>query len=160
MSLTTRVPAIIDYLVNSFTAAATLGAAANPVTIIDGPEVFTYDGRALWVGVGDVQIGDPAPEGATSTQRWVGMGAHAINEELSVPCIIQGWGGDQKFRPARLDAAAILAAVEDIIRTDPSLTALALWTNVTDAVWRQGFTDKGAAVRLPFRITSTARIGA
>jgi hypothetical protein len=158
MSLTTQVPAIIDYLVNSFTAASTLGAAANPVTIIDGPEVFQYDGRALWVGVENLD--EPAPETARSTQRWVGMGARAIDEDLSVACIAQGWGGDQKFRAARLDTAAIMSAVEDIIRNDPSLTALALWTNVTDAVWRQGTTDKGAAVRLPFRITSKARIGA
>lgn len=159
MTTTTAVPAVIDYLVDTFTAAPTLGAAADPVTIIDGPETFQYSGRALWVGVDDLD--SAAPLAAESNQEWVGVGARARDEQLSVFCILQGWGGDQKFRSARDDAAATLAAIEAVLRGDVYLGGLTLFQapGMTGAIWMQAFTDKGAAVRIPFRIEAKARLG-
>ena len=67
---TSRVPALIDYLVAEFTTAATLGAATPPVLVFDGPPT-TGDPAplALHVGVDDVFTDAPAAAG-TSEQPW------------------------------------------------------------------------------------------
>ena len=61
MAATSRVPALIDYLVNAFTAAATIGAASPPVLVFDGPPT-TADPAPL------VPVLTPVPAGRPSTR--------------------------------------------------------------------------------------------
>lgn len=163
MTTTTKVPAVIDYLVATFGAAATLGAATPPVVVYDGPAVA--DGSAtlvLWVGVSDPEA--TPPEAAASQHDWAGLGKMAINETLSVFCTAFAWTGAESsgFQGARAAVAAIMAAVEDIVRGDATLGGTVQVpgnAQVTNAVWTQAPTTQGPAARVTFEITAKARIG-
>jgi hypothetical protein len=161
---TSRIPAVLDYLVATFTAASTLGAATPPVTIIDGPAVNADPGPlALWVGCGD--IGLAVTDAATATQQWAALGRQARDEQLTIFCTAQAWSGSDDIRVLRLAAAAIVAAVEDLVRNDSSLGGTVTVPGnaaVTNATWQQGpglSGDRGMAVRITFEISAEARIG-
>jgi hypothetical protein len=163
---TSRIPAVIDYLVNLFTAASTLGAATPPVSVIDGPQVNADPGPlALWVGVQNVDAGETVADTASSVQTWAGLGRMARNEELTVYCVAQAWSGSDDVRPLRLQAAAMVAACEDLVRNDASLGGIVSTPGnaaVTNQQWQQGpglSGDRGMAVRITFEITAQARIG-
>jgi len=162
---TSRVPAVIDYLVTTFQAAATLGQATPPVTVIDGPAVTADPGPlALWVGADDIESATPAA--ADSTQDWAALGHQARNEQLAIHCTAQAWSGDDDVRSLRLAAAAIVSAVEDLVRNDSSLggtVSIPGNAAVTSAQWLQGPAlagqNRGMAARVSFDITAKARIG-
>jgi hypothetical protein len=163
---TSRIPAVIDYLYNTFTAASTLGAASPPVTVFDGPQVTAASpALALWVGVGSIDPGSGAPDTASATQEWVGPGARARNEMLTIFCTAQAWSGSDDVRTLRLAAAAIVSACEDIVRNDATLgntVTVPGNAGVTSVAWQQGpelSGDRGMAVRITFEISAQARIG-
>lgn len=161
---TSRVPAVIDYLVGLFQGAATLGLATPPVTILDGPVVTADPGPlALWVGADDIDPGTTPPTAASSTQQWQrGLGHTGRAEALSVNCVAQAWSGNDDVRTLRVAAAAIVSAAEDLVRGDPSLGGTLPGTRdaaVTGAEWRQGPTTRGMAVRVTFTIAAAATIG-
>ncbi len=163
MSITSRVPAAIDYLVTLFQAAATLGQATPPVNVIDGPKVTADPGPlALWVGVDDIDPATTLPDAAASTQQWAALGRMARNEELVIYCTAQAVSGGDDVRTLRLAVAAIVAAVEDLVRGDASLGGVVATPGnaaVTACQWRQGPTGPGMAARASFEITAQARIG-
>ncbi len=162
-AVTSRVPAVIDYLVATFAAAATLGAASPPVAVYDGPA--PADGSptlVLWVGVSSPEA--TPPEAATSQQAWKGQGRMSIDEDLAVFCCAMAWTGAEEggFHTARLAAAGIVAAVEAIVHADASLggnVAVPGNAQVTNTVWTQAATAQGPAVQVTFEITAKARIG-
>lgn len=161
MSSTSRVPAVIDYLVTLFQGAATLGQATPPVNIIDGPAATADPGPlALWVGVDDITSDDPAA--ADSTQAWAGLGHQARNEQLTVYCVAQAWSGSDDIRPLRTAVYGITSAVEDLIRDDASLGGTVSTPGnaaVTSGQLRQPPVARGRAARVHFAITAQARIG-
>jgi hypothetical protein len=160
---TSRVPAVIDYLVATFQADVTLGKAPAPgtVNVIDGPAVTADPGPlALWVGVDDIDPG-AFPAAASSTQQWAALGHMARNESLTITCVAQAQGGDD-VRTLRVAAAAIVSAVEDLVRGDVSLGGNVSTPGnaaVTAAEWRQGPSARGMSARVTFQITAQARIG-
>jgi len=166
MTTTTRVPQVIDYLVGLFQGAATLGKAAPPVNVIDGPKVTADPGPlALWVGVDDIDAvtAGALPAAAASAQQWQqGLGRSNRVETVEVPCTAQAWSGSDDVRVLRVAAAGIVSAVEDLLRGDPGLggtTPGVKDAGVTGCDWQQGPTGRGMAVRAVFTIGATALIG-
>lgn len=161
--ITSRVPAAIDYLVPLFAGAATLGQATPPINVIDGPGVTADPGPlALWVGVSDIDPGAGLKDTASSAQQWAGLGRMARNEDLTVYCVAQAQSGSDDVRVLRLAVAAIVTAVENLVRGDASLGGVVSTpgnAGVTSAQWQQGPTPRGMAARVTLEITAQARIG-
>jgi len=160
MTTTSRVPATIDYLVAAFTAASTLGAATPPVAVYDGPVLTDApDQLILWVGMDDPNSGE-APIAAESDTEWAALGALAQNEEFTIHCVAEAWGGADQVRAIRLTAYGIVAAVETLLRADVSLggTLPSGWARVTGSQLRQDNVQQGAIARVAFNINCRARI--
>lgn len=156
---TSRIPAVIAYLVTAFTASSLLGAATPPVSIYDGPPVPEENpDLALYVGLADFTSGAPAADG---TQAWAALGHQARNEQITIHCLAAAWSGDD-IPGARAAVYAITSAAEDIVRNDASLggtvstpgNAAVTATSLTQAILTEGF-----AARVAFDITAQARIG-
>ncbi len=166
MTTTSRVPAVLDYLVTLFQGAATLGQAVPPVNVIDGPKVTADPGPlALWVGVDDIDAvtAGAFPAAATSTEQWQpGLGRTNRTESIEVHCTAQAWSGSDDIRALRVAVAGIISAVEDLLRSDPGLggtTPGSKDAGVTACDWRQGPSGQGMAARAVFMIGATALIG-
>lgn len=163
MTVTSRVPALIDYLVALFTNAVTLGQAAPPVTVYDGPPTTAFDAAlALYVGVDDALSAGTVPTGATSDQSRQGL-AQKREELITVPCAAVVWFGTDDMKTVRTAAFGILAAVEDLVRTDATQfggNAGLADPGVSGIVLAQNNTQQGAVAQAAFSITFKAFIGA
>ena len=162
MTVTSRIPALIDYLVGLFAGAATLGAATPPVTVFDGPATTGLDPPlALYVGLHDPD--NPATDNAAdSVQEWGAIGKLGRNETIVIHCCAQAWAGTDDMKTVRVAATGIVAAVEALMQADttqfggnalfpdPGITALALLQNNTQT---------GAVARVQFDLVFKARIG-
>jgi hypothetical protein len=162
MTVTSRVPALVDYLVNLFTTAATLGAATPPVTVYDGPATTELD-AALKLYVGLTDPDNPGPEpAADSVQSWAALGRLGRDEQVTIHCVAEAWSGVDTLSTVRVAAMGIVAAVEAVMQADstqfggnvlfpaPGISVLALSQNNTSA---------GAFARCGFDLTFHARIG-
>ncbi len=162
MTVTSRVPALIDYLVNLFTTAATLGAATPAVTVLDGTATTALDpGLELYVGLTDPDLAGAEPA-AESVQDWAAIGRLGRSETITIHCCAQAWAGTDPVASQRVAAYGIVAAVEAVMQADstqfggnvlypsPGITALALTQNNTGT---------GAIARVAFDLVFTARIG-
>jgi hypothetical protein len=154
--MTTKVPALIDWLVNAFTIAPTLGAAVPPVTIYDGPPTTGLDASLkLFVGLTDPD-NPAAEEAATWVQSRGDLGLLTRDEISSIHCCAEAWSGPDTLQPMRLAVTAIVAAVEVIIRSDATQfggnAALAA-PGVDTSSLVQNNTQTGAVARIPFDIT-------
>jgi hypothetical protein len=159
--VTSRVPALIDYLVATFTAASALGAATPPVAVLDGPVTAAAEAPlVLWVGLDDPDTDQVAPSAAAAQQEWAGLGKQARNEISTIHCVAEAWTGADDIKSMRVAAFAIVAAVEDIVRTDP-FSGLALFPDpgVTGLELRQNNTQPGWQARVSFQIAFKSRIG-
>lgn len=164
MTITSRVPALIDYLVTLFTNASTLGAAPAPntVTIFDGPPTTELDPPlALYVGLTDPD--NPAVETAGDfTQSWGGLGRLARNETTTIHCCAQAWAGTDDLKTVRVAATGIVAAVEVLFQSDTTVfggNALYPAPGVGTGSLLQNNTDRGAIARVAFDLTFFSRIG-
>jgi hypothetical protein len=160
MPVTSRVPALIDYLVGIFTTA--LAAATPPATVYDGP-VTTDDaqGLVLWVGMDDPD-GQGAPLSATSSQTWAGLGKLARNEEITINCVAEAWSGVDNVKSQRDAVYAVVAIVEELVRTDAAQfggNALFADPGMTGMDLRQNDTGTGGQARVSFQLTFKSRIG-
>lgn len=161
-TVTSRVPALIDYLVTLFTGAATLGAATPPVTVYDGPATTeASDQLVLWVGLADPDA-DGGQEAAASVQEWAAIGRQGRNETTTVHCCAEAWSGTDDVKAARTAVYGITAAVEALMQADstqfggnvlfpaPGYTEGSLWQNNSTV---------GAVARVPFNLIFQSRIG-
>lgn len=155
-----KVPALIDYLVNLFTAAAALGAAAAPntVTVYDGPPTTALDAPLkLYVG-----LTDPDNEGieaaATFTQSRADLDSATRTELPDIHCCAEAWSGTDDMRTVRLAVFGITAAVEALIRGDTtSFGGNGQATpGFSQAQLLQNNTAAGAFARIPFTISFTS----
>src|SRR5882724_3429008 len=113
-TVTSRVPALLDYLVTLFTNAATLGAAADPakVTVYDGPPTTDLDPfLKLFVGWTDPDS-DSSESGAESQQEWAALGRMARNETVTIHCCAEAWSGVDDAHTVRVACTGITAAAE------------------------------------------------
>jgi hypothetical protein len=162
VTITSRVPALIDYLVTLFTSDATLGAATPPVTVFDGPPTTELDPfLALYVGLSDPDS-EAAEAAADFTQEWAALGRLGRNETTTIHCCAEAWSGTDDLKTVRVAVTGIVAAVEVLMQSDstrfggnvlfpkPGLAAGALLQNNT---------DRGAIARVAFDLIFQSRIG-
>lgn len=164
MTVTSRLPALIDYLVGLFQNAATLGAAPAPgtVTVYDGPATTALDAKLkLYVGLLDPNPGTQAA--AESVQAWGAIGRLGRDEIITVHCLAEAWAGTDDMHTVRVSVTGIVAAVEALMQADttqfggnalfpdPGIGAIAL-TQDNDA-------ETGAVARAQFDLVFKARIG-
>jgi hypothetical protein len=157
---TSRIGPLIDYLVATFTAATTLGAATPPVLVFDGPVVTAAPAQlALYVGVDDV-FTDQAPISATSEQVRQGL-AQKKQETVTIHCAAVAWAGTDDSRTVRQQAFAILAAVEDLIRgnTDGFGGNAGAALPGVSGIGLQQSTADGSTAQVAFTITFLSFIG-
>lgn len=152
-SVISRVPSVLDYLVATFTADPTLGAASTPVTVYDGP-VATEDAPqlVLWVGLDDPDA-DGATLAADSTRQWAGLAGQS--ENMIIYCAAEAWSGGSSVSAERVRAYGIVAAVETLVRADQTGfggNEMVANPGVTGAQLRQNDTKQGSQARVTFQI--------
>lgn len=150
MTTTSRIPAVLDALVS------TLTAALPAVTVIDGPLVRVPDGDYLTVGA------TPENDRPTGQQTWIGVGPTKVRgEEIDVPCYCDSYSGSTAVSTRRNAAFAILAAAETSLRADPSLGGVLTVPGIAEISTYSDYqeeTEKGLAVGVVFHITCKTRI--
>jgi hypothetical protein len=162
VTVTSRVPALIDYLVALFQGSALLGQATLPVTVYDGPPTTEADDKLkLYVGLSDPDNTGAEPA-ADSQQEWGAVGRLGRNETITVHCCAEAWAGTDDMKTVRLSATGIVAAVEQVMQADttqfggnvlfpdPGITSIALLQNNTTT---------GAIARVAFDLVFKSRIG-
>ena len=153
--MTSKVPALIDYLVATFTASALLGQAVPPVTVYDGPPTTGLDAPLkLFVGLDDPDS-DQAQLAVTFTQSLSGLDASKRDELSAVNCVAEAWAGTDDPRTVRVAAFGIVTAVETVVRGDTGQfggnASLAV-PGVTAGDLLQNNTTTGAVARVRFQI--------
>lgn len=151
---TSRVPDLIDALVAALDASADL----STVKVVDGPLV-TDSAAQEWVFVG--YDGDDQGDFTTATtqQAWAGIGAKKKNEDITLTCAVLVQRGSTDVRSCRVRTFEIFAAVEDVLRADPSLGFPApTICAVAENTFHTEQTSSGVQGRIPFTVTCTTRI--
>ena len=157
---TSKIPALIDYLVALFTNASTLGQATPPVAVYDGPQTTLAPAQLiLWVGLDDPDTDQVAPSAAAAQQEWAALGKLGRNEISTIHCVAEAWTGADDIRSMRAAAFAIVAAVEDIVRTD-LFSGLALFPDpgVTGLELRQNNPQGASRAQVLFQIAFKSRL--
>ncbi|MEU2340064.1 hypothetical protein ABZ608_42165 [Streptomyces sp. NPDC013172] len=151
---TSRVPDLIDALVPRLAASSDLA----DVKVVDGPLVT--DSAALeWLFVGYDGDNEGDFIAATAQQEWAGLGAKKKNEDITLTCAIVVERGSTEVRSCRSRTYEIFAAVENVLRADPSLGfSTPTVCAVTEHTFHQAQTPEGIQGRLPFTVTCTTRI--
>ena len=167
MTTTSQIPAVIDYLVAACTASPSLGGASPQVYVFDGPQppVATQGlQRVLWIGADPANLGVMTAE---SVQAWPVMDhARTKDEDGTITCAAQHWSGDTHNKVHRDGAAAIVAAVELLLRGDKltaspgdaSMGGLAMWSAVEEFQWYPRQVAGGMAMLVVFKIMYRARL--
>ena len=138
-------------------------AALAGVDVVDGPPLS-------WsaITLATPQIGDgfrflfigAAPGSDTfveGVQDFNAAGAVSRDERFDVICTALGWSGDSVAKTARDRSLGLMAAVETLIKADPSLGGAVLYSRVS-TVDRGDVqqNDKGVSVPIVFRVACRA----
>lgn len=152
---TSVVPALIDALV---TAART---ALPDALVSDGIGATDDPGDFLMIGVEDPDI-EGASFSADTRQDWANANYTTRDEQGEITCVALSWNGDgpEGAKAARDGAYAISAAVETLLRANPSLGVDGLlWTGFgSSSQLSQAQGSAGASALLVFRINFRARV--
>lgn len=148
-----KVPALIDWLVAAFTA---IGASSDPPFVVyDGPVISdAADKLILWVGLEEPNSASPEVA-ATFNQARADMGGATRTEQPEIRCAVEAWGGTGDLATVRVQAFAILAAVENYVRSDNTMfggNAQLANPGVTGGSLIQDNTQEGAVARVTFAI--------
>lgn len=162
---TSALPAVIDYLVDRFTAAGTLGAATPPVPVYDGPQALDPGQvvQALYVAVDNPGMGDDSSQGPVAAEfawRWASLGAKTRYEQISVPCTAVHIDAGGSLRTARDGCMSLFAAADAVIVPgDLTLGGLVVVvTGMTRGELRTEQFDVGAVAWLTFVVEVQSRI--
>lgn len=163
-TVTSRIPALVDYLVTLFTNAATLGAATPAVAILDGPAVTELDSPLkLYVGWTDPDnISETGEVGADSQQTWGAIGRFGRNETVTIHCCAEAWSGTDSIQAMRLAVTGVTAAVETLMQADTTQfggNVLFPDPGLTNVSLPQTSTTHGALARQTFDLSFRCRIG-
>jgi len=162
MTVTSRVPPLIDYLVALFTNDAPIGQPSPPVAVYDGPVVTAAPAqRVLYVGLTDPDS-DAMEPAAESQQTWAALGRRARNEQVTIHCVAEAWSGTDTVSAQRTAAAGIVAAVETLLQADTTqFGGLVLFPDpgMATVAWSQNTTANGAIARAAFDLVFRSRIG-
>jgi hypothetical protein len=162
VTITSRVPALLDYLFALFNSSVTIGLATPPVTVFDGPPTTEMDpALALFVGLSDPDNAGLEPA-AESVQSWGALGRLGRNEDIVIHCCAQAWAGTDPVQSQRVAAFGIVAAVETLMQADSTQfggNILYPKPGVTTLALTQNNTAQGAIARVAFDLTFNSRIG-
>lgn len=151
--LSSRVPAVLERLVDLFTAVL-----PGDVLVHDGPTV-TADPSPDVVCVGWDGDDDGDGQAAEWDQAWTGLGVGHKNELISVTCALICWDGDGVVATTRTRAYQLFSLLEAGLRADigqgfaPPTTVA-----ITGGRLHQQQTTHGAEVRVPFTVSVQTRI--
>jgi len=164
MTTTSQIPAVTDWLVN----AAENAAALSGVSVFDGPQVPAATQSmesVLWIGADPASLSEATAE---ASQDWPVMdNARTRDEDGTITCSAQHWSGDTTIKTHRDGAAAIVAAVELLLRGTPrtggpgdaTMGGLVQWSGVSGPyAWYPRQVANGALMLVTFRITYRARL--
>ena len=161
-TVTSRVPALIDYLYNLFSGDPTIGGATPPVFVYDGPPTSALDpGLKLFVGLTDPD-NTSYELAADFTQSWASLGRRGRNEQVIIHCAAEAWSGADDIKTVRVAVYGIVAAVETLMQADTTQfggNVLFPDPGVTTGQLLQANTTTGAIARVMFDITFKSRIG-
>lgn len=147
-----RIPAVID----AFKTA--VSAALPTLEVRDGQPTTEVPKAGLYVGATD-EINE-----ITFSQSWAGQGSRARNETFEVPNLLFRRTGDNRQTTVASERTAIfadLAAIEQVLRDDPSLGVAGFTVRVqfgTDGAFSQTQSPDGLVSRVRFTITAETRI--
>lgn len=149
-----KVPLVLAYLADTFTASSLLGAATPPVTVWDGPVATeAAPGLVLWTGLDDPDS-DAATLAADSERRW-GPSLGGQGEVITIYCAAESWSGGTDIRTERVAAYGVVSVVEALVRSDATGfggNGLVADPGVTGGQLRQNNTSRGAQARVSFQI--------
>jgi len=162
MTVTSRLPALLTYLVTLFTNDATLGQATPPVSVFDGPPTTALDAPLkLYVGLTDPDS-DAAESAGESQQAWASLGRRGRDEMVTIHCVAEAWSGDDSISTVRASAMGIVAAVETLLQADATQfggNVLFPDPGITGIALAQNNTSHGAIARASFDLVFKSRIG-
>ena len=146
-------PVFIDNVVAAFTAAASL----KGVSIVDGPQLDSiFEGESIIVGHDGVPAGEiPAANGQN---KYGPLGALRMDEVASLDCVIRSYPHTTiDLKTLCLRAFALLTAVDNIIRSDPTFTKSVQRSGL--GAWALHYTPlvQNFGVKLTFSIDYEAR---
>lgn len=151
---TSAIPALINALVANATAALT------DTDVYDGFGVTSDPAEnVLHIGVDDVN-NDGGASSAYAQQEWANANHTSRDEDGHVVCAASSWNGDGDAKAARDGAFATVAAIENMLRANPSQgVATLLWTSLGGSInlsqWQD---DAGATAVVIFTVNYRARI--
>lgn len=150
---TSVTPTLIDAVI------AAAEAALPSVRVSDAVGVTGSPGAYLAVGWDGDDV-DGLRESVSARHTWSGIGNHARDQEGELWLTCGATDGGNNPKTARDAAYALMAAVEDMVRTDPTIGGVvsAGWTRVSSESLRQAQTTKGAHARVSFQLYFKARI--
>jgi len=162
VTVTSRLPALLTYLVALFTADPTLGTATPPVTVYDGPPTTLLDAPLkLYVGLTDPDADTVEPAG-DSQQQWASLGRRGRDEMVTIHCVAEAWSGDDSIANIRASVMGIVAAVETLMQADTTQfggNVLFPDPGITAVMLSQNNTSTGAIARASFDLVFKSRIG-
>jgi hypothetical protein len=135
--------------------AATATTLAG-VQVADGPQVNS-DASPDWLFVaydGEADSGNPGVEAQQSLMAFT----RVKGEDASVTCSVVSVRGDPDVVAARARALSILAAAEDLLRTDMQLGGLVMHAFVSGFQYYPSQTTSGAKARVVFTVTYKAQL--
>lgn len=160
---TSTIPAAIDYLVTTATAAF-----PDALVLDGGPKSTDQQAFQDIVAIGwdgDEQMGAAAAEG---DQDFAALDrALTRDETYRISCSILHWDGGDSYKQARDGAFAMLAGFEKLLRGyppngtgDTSLGGAVLWSHISGGVALNytPATANGVAAYITFHITCRARL--
>lgn len=148
----TVVPALITALVSA------VDAALPDADVLDGDSVIETADDFVMIGVGDIDS-EGRTTAANSKQEWANANFTAKDETGQILCAASSFNGDGDIPRARRETFALMFAIEDVLRANPSLGVDGLlWAHLGDFDYDQWQSDSGAAGLLIFRIDFRARI--
>lgn len=143
-----------------YAALVAVADAALSVRVVDGYDVSEDPGDVVMIGVPNITDVNAIAAGSFS-QAVATMGTPRTREETgSINGVVLAWNGDGDSSAARLAAFAILADLEDALRTDPSLGLTAFTRTVAQLETGAIAEDKqdGATCAISFTVIYAARI--
>ena len=161
-TVTSRLPALIDYLVTLFTADPTIGTATPAVRVFDGPTT-TLDPAPLQLYIGLSNPDNAAAEPAGDTvQEWAALGRRGRNETITIHCAALAWQGTDDAKTVRVAAMGIVAAVETLMQADTTQfggNVLFPDPGVTQIALTQSNQNPGSMATASFDLIFKSRIG-
>ena len=142
---TSTIPAAIDGLI----AALKSNTHLSSVQVIDGQPTTDLPGDYILIG-----FGDDTGASVTGSQVPASLGNLRRAETYTINCEISAWQGSTNMKIVRDRAFYILAAVEDVVRSNATLNAAVMFADFGQNIdLNQIQTTQGAVAVIKFTIS-------